>query len=59
MSPLPQDEGVSLDHLPLAFEGEVTLSPALGQVGNAEVAGRTHLGRFGSARPKVRCIDLQ
>ena len=56
MSPLPQDEGVSLDHLPLAFEGEVTLSPALDHLGKEDGAGRTHTDYFGCAPPKTRCL---
>ena len=53
MSPHLKDEGVCLDHLPLTFEGEVALSPALGHLGKEEGVGRAHLG---SARPKVECL---
>ena len=44
--PAPQNERVCLDDLPLAFEGEVTLScPTLGHLGNEEGVGGAHSGR--------------
>ena len=47
VSPPPKDEGVSLDQLPLTFEGKVTLGvPALGHLGEEKGVGRAHPGPF-------------